>query len=97
LQIGPEFGGAFPRQRGASITVTLADGSSHTATRWTRRGDPDDPLSDDELREKFDELVVAVLGRERAAALADALWALPIRASVRALPFTGAELPQARR
>ncbi len=89
--IGPEFEGAFPRQRGASITVTLADGSSHTATRWTRRGDPGDPLTDDELREKFDELVGAVLGSESAATLADALWALPARASVRALPYTAAE------
>lgn len=97
LVVGPEFEGAFPRQRGASVTVTLADGSSQTATRWTRRGDADDPLSDAELQEKFDELAGVVLGPESAAVLADALWSLPTRASVRALPYTAAELVHVQR
>jgi 2-methylcitrate dehydratase PrpD len=91
LRVGPEFEEAFPRQRGASVTVTLADGGSHTATRWTRRGDADDPLTDADLREKFGELVGAVLGQTCAAALADALWALPTRATVRSLPYVAAE------
>jgi 2-methylcitrate dehydratase PrpD len=96
LLVGPEFEGAFPRQRGANVTVTLADGSSHSATRWTRRGDPDDPLSDEELREKFGELVGTVLGPGCTAALADALWTLPACATVRALPYTAAAASQVR-
>jgi len=83
--VGDNFEAAFPGLRGASVTVTLDDGSQETATRWTRRGDPDDPLSDEELGDKFSELVGGVLDAERATALATTLWALPELESVRRL------------
>ena len=85
LVVGDEFETAFPRLRGARVTATLTDGTEETATRWTRRGDPDDPLDDAELGAKFHELVGGVLGDARAGALMADLWALPELASVRRL------------
>ena len=52
-------------------------GASYERLRLTRKGDPDDPLSDEELRDKFDELVPPFVGRPRAEAIAGALWKLP--------------------
>jgi 2-methylcitrate dehydratase PrpD len=87
LAIDPGFDATFPRQRGATVTVVLTDGRGIMATRGTRKGDPDDPFSDEELRAKFDELAGAVLGAGQAAELAAALWDLPARPSVRDLPY----------
>jgi hypothetical protein len=75
---------------GASVTVVLDDVRAQTATRPTRKGDPDDPLSDEELQAKFDELVGDVLGREPAAGLSAALWSLPTRPTVGDLPYARA-------
>ncbi|MFI6348632.1 MmgE/PrpD family protein [Streptomyces sp. NPDC050560] len=71
-----EFDKDFPGLRRARVTVHLADGTSPTRTRNTRKGDPDDPLSDAELRAKFDELARPVLGPEAAAELGARLWAV---------------------
>ncbi|MPN17505.1 hypothetical protein SDC9_164859 [bioreactor metagenome] len=42
----------------------------------TRKGDPDMPLTDAELNDKFIELAVPVLGGERSAVLSKALWGI---------------------
>jgi hypothetical protein len=42
----------------------------------TRKGDPDAPLSDAELEDKFHELAGAVVGVERARDLLARLWML---------------------
>ncbi|MNY82118.1 hypothetical protein D3C86_2240450 [compost metagenome] len=48
-----------------------------------RKGDPESPLSDADLNDKFDELAGPVLGRTRARTLREAVWRLdtmPVRA-----------------
>ena len=72
----PEFDADFPGRRRARVTVRLADGSSVSRVRNTRKGDPDDPLTDAELKSKFDDLAVPVIGAERSGELSDALWNL---------------------
>lgn len=67
-----EFDADVPAKRQARVTLTLADGSTRTAFRATRKGDPDDPLSENELREKFFDLATPVVG-DRAGALFDSL------------------------
>lgn len=57
----PELAAAYPGRRQARLRVTLADGAVLEHVQPTRKGDPDDPLSDAELFEKFDELAGAVL------------------------------------
>ncbi|MFC7705447.1 MmgE/PrpD family protein [Plastorhodobacter daqingensis] len=52
---------AYPRRRMARVRVELTDGRVLERFQQTRKGDPDDPLSDAELAAKFDELAGAVL------------------------------------
>jgi 2-methylcitrate dehydratase PrpD len=47
---------AFPGARSAKVSIALRDGRSLHRHQPTRRGDPDAPLSDAELDEKFMEL-----------------------------------------
>lgn len=77
LEVDPEFDARFPSRRGARVTIRTTSGTDHTTTRATRRGDPDDPLTDDDLRAKFTELVNPCLGADQTAALDETLWHLP--------------------
>jgi 2-methylcitrate dehydratase PrpD len=52
---------AYPRARMARVHVTLRDGQSFSHFQQTRKGDPDDPLTDQDLSDKFDELAATVL------------------------------------
>jgi 2-methylcitrate dehydratase PrpD len=81
----PEFDEEFPARRQAVVTLHLADGSEVTRRRHTRKGDPDDPLTDAEMRSKFDDLVVPEIGAEAAAELSGQLWNLRGRDSLSAL------------
>jgi len=81
----PEFDEEFPARRQAVVTLRLADGSELTRRRRTRKGDPDDPLTDGEMRAKFDDVVVPEIGAEAAAELSGQLWNLRGRASLSAL------------
>ena len=56
-----EIAAAYPGRRMARIRLTLADGRSFEHFQRTRKGDPDDPLSDAELFDKYDELAATVL------------------------------------
>lgn len=63
----PEIAAAYPRRRMARLRVELKDGRVLDHFQQTRKGDPDDPLTDEELIEKFDELAAVALddhGRE---------------------------------
>ena len=62
--------------------MTLKDGTVHEFYAPTRRGDPDSPLSDQELSEKYRELAVPEIGSERAAALEQSVWSLETLKSV---------------
>jgi 2-methylcitrate dehydratase PrpD len=66
----------FPGKRCASVEIALGDGRLISHVQTTRKGDPDCPLSDQELEGKFFELAVPVIGRARAEALLKKLWLL---------------------
>jgi 2-methylcitrate dehydratase PrpD len=86
----------FPAQRRAVVTVTDRAGHRHDAVRDTRKGDPDDPLSDSELAGKYAELSDPVLGPALSSRLADQLWRLNDLARVRELATptaAGADAP----
>jgi 2-methylcitrate dehydratase PrpD len=74
VELDPELQDAYPGKRAAKVWITLADGRELYRYQPTRKGDPDAPLSDAELSEKFMELVAPVIGIHPAAALLDALW-----------------------
>jgi 2-methylcitrate dehydratase PrpD len=85
----PQYDAAFPGQRAARVTVVDGGGGEHEYVRTTRKGDPDDPLTDAELREKFDDLTLPVLGEAGSAELGTALWGLPELGNVRDLAGLG--------
>jgi 2-methylcitrate dehydratase PrpD len=74
--VSADFDALFPQQRAARLTVTLKDGRVVEAERHTRHGDPDDPLTDGELNDKFNELVAHVLGEDAARDLGERLWSI---------------------
>ena len=82
MQASEEFNAVFPGKRCASIEIELGDGQLISHVQTTRKGDPDCPLSDQELEGKFFELATPVIGRVRAEALLKKLWRLDQQGSV---------------
>jgi 2-methylcitrate dehydratase len=64
------------------VTITTADGHRLGEVCDIPRGHPDNPMTDAEVREKFDGLVARVLPPARSAELADRLWGLAEAASL---------------
>ena len=58
------------------VTITMADGHRIGEVCDIPRGHPDNPMTDTEIREKFDALVARVLPSAQSAELADRLWGL---------------------
>jgi 2-methylcitrate dehydratase PrpD len=83
----PAFDADFPSRRQARVTLRMADGSSLVRERHTRKGDPDDPLTDAELRAKFEDLAVPVLGAQSASSLAERLSNMRTADSVMGLTY----------
>ena len=81
VALDPELDAAFPAQRAARVAVQLADGRSEEFLQPTRKGDPDMPLSDAELEEKFLELAGPVLGAKARATL-ERLWRLETQSTL---------------
>jgi 2-methylcitrate dehydratase PrpD len=71
----PEIEAEFPANMSGKVTVK-ARGRTFVKTVVVPKGEPDNFLSEAELRAKFAGLVDAVLGAERSAALADAVLAI---------------------
>jgi 2-methylcitrate dehydratase PrpD len=73
--VDPQLDAAFPAQRAARVAIQ-ARGRREEHLQPTRIGDPDAPLSDAQLEEKYLELAAPVLGDERAKEQLKRLWAL---------------------
>ncbi|UPY36698.1 MmgE/PrpD family protein [Sediminicoccus sp. KRV36] len=74
VSLDAECEAAFPGARSAKVSIRLRDGRAFHRHQPTRKGDPDAPLSDLELEEKFLELVGPVLGPAEAAGFLAQLW-----------------------
>ncbi len=74
LQVDPQLDAAFPRQRAAHVCITMRGGEKYELLQPTRKGDPDMPLSDRELNDKFTELALPVIGQAKSEQLLAALW-----------------------
>jgi 2-methylcitrate dehydratase PrpD len=72
----PELTAGFPSMRAARVAIVTDDGIRHEHFAPYRRGDPEAPLSDAELNDKFDELAGPVLGADRTHQLREAVWRL---------------------
>jgi 2-methylcitrate dehydratase PrpD len=71
----------FPGNRAARVVIETKDGRREEVLQPTRKGDPELPLTDAELEEKYLELTVPVIGQSKAASLLQRLWALDSQAS----------------
>jgi 2-methylcitrate dehydratase PrpD len=76
LVLDPGIDAAFPKQRAARVRIDTYDGRSEEIFQPTRKGDPDAPLSDTELDQKFRELAAPLLGAAQSDALLAKLWTL---------------------
>ena len=85
MEIEPKLDAAFPKQRAAIVEIETVDGARLSHYAPTRKGDPDAPLSDAELRAKARELIAPVLGASATAELIDTLWRLDELTSVSTL------------
>jgi 2-methylcitrate dehydratase PrpD len=84
VAVDPQLDAAFPAQRAARVAIEARDGRREEYLQPTRIGDPDAPLSDEQLEAKYLELAVPVMGEARANELLARLWRLE------ALPSMGA-------
>ena len=76
LSVDPALDASFPGQRAAHVRIELNDGRSASFFQPTRKGDPEAPLTDDDLSNKFMELVTPVVGQPQATVLLKRLWHL---------------------
>lgn len=86
------FSRRFPAERWARVRIALADGRRFVSEPTRDRGNPENPLPDDELRAKYRDLAIPVLGETRAARIERAVNALG--ADHAALPALLGELLQ---
>jgi 2-methylcitrate dehydratase PrpD len=82
VAIDPELDAAFPAQRAARVSITARGGRRDQFLQPTRKGDPDLPLSDAELDDKFMELAAPVLGDVPTRKLLQRLWRLDAEKTV---------------
>jgi len=78
----PALSKGYPNQRAASVEIETTDGRKLSHFQPTRKGDPELPLTDSELNDKFLELAGPVIGDEAARGLLDELWRIEQRADV---------------
>lgn len=76
LKSDPVLSASFPSMRAARVRIVLDDGRTLEHFAPYRHGDPEAPLSDAELNDKFDELVGPVIGLDATSRLRKRLWRL---------------------
>jgi 2-methylcitrate dehydratase PrpD len=72
----PVLDSTFPGQRAARVSLTTRGNQREEYLQPTRIGDPDHPLSDTDLSEKFMELVAPTFGDAESKRLLEVLWAV---------------------
>src|SRR5512133_143336 len=78
----PEIEKVFPALQRVVVNITTADGRSFTKQLDYPKGDPRNPLSDQEIEEKFSALAEGVLSPAAQRKLKDAIWNLEKAISV---------------
>ncbi len=70
----PECTSHFPVRRSAKVSIEMQDGTIYRHYQKTRHGDPDEPLTDAELMDKFIELSEPRIGINKAGQLASLIF-----------------------
>jgi len=72
----PEIEKLFPKLQRVIVTIYTTDGREFTKQLDYPKGDPRNPLTDQEVEEKFDALAAPVLSDEARKRIKDAVWSL---------------------
>ncbi len=72
----PEFEKLFPKVQPAEVEITTRDGQTFTRRVDYAKGDPKDPMTDDELIAKFRAQAEGVISAEAQDRIIDMTWAL---------------------
>lgn len=91
-----DFDEAFPHRRGARVIIERRSGDSVTAEARDRLGSPENPIGDEALRQKFNDLVVPILGKDQTGRLSEAIGGIGAHTSLRDLPWSTAKGTAAR-
>lgn len=78
----PEIEKVFPALQRVVVTITKSDGQSFTQQLDYPKGDPRNPLTDQEIEEKFTALADGVLSPNAQKKLKEAIWNLEKQSSV---------------
>jgi len=76
LHVDPRAEDVFPGHRSAFVEIQVKDGRTFDHHAPTRKGDPDAPLSDEELENKFRELAGTVLDDAQMTDVIERVWNL---------------------
>jgi len=71
-----EFEALFPEFQPSQVTITLVDGTSHTQRVDVPKGDPRDPMTEEEIAVKFTALGTEVVGADRCGRLRELIMAI---------------------
>ncbi len=97
LSVDSQLEAAFPRQRAAIVEIEITDGNVYRHHSPTRKGDPDNPLTDEELSAKYRELVIPVIGEAAADQLLTTLWELEKLGDVTGIHCNGSNVSAAEK
>jgi 2-methylcitrate dehydratase len=77
-----EFEALFPKFQPSQVTITLADGTTHVERVDVPKGDPRDPMTEDEIAVKFDALGTEVVGQDTCRSLRELIMGMEHEASL---------------
>lgn len=76
VAVAPDCDADYPKMRPARVVLRWGDGRERSLRVDWPYGEPETPISDAALTEKFHNVCDPVVGRERAARIAERAWAL---------------------
>jgi 2-methylcitrate dehydratase len=79
-----EFEALFPKFQPSQVTITTTDGKSYTKRVDVPKGDPRDPMTEEEIGVKFRALGESVIGVEPCRKLAEAIMKMETFDNIRA-------------
>lgn len=77
-----EFEALFPEFQPSQVTITLQDGTSHTERVDVPKGDPRDPMTEEEIAVKFNALGTDVVGEDSCLQLRDVIMGMENEATL---------------
>ena len=95
VEVSETIHAVYPAKRSASVTLELRDGRCLTHLQPQPYGEPDNPLDDAALTQKFHAICDPVVGHERSLAIVQACWSLDLDAIYQSCTMSAQEISDA--